>query len=85
LCGIQGTGRHCTRFKRGPQRGSGFVFHEYSAEGLVKAVKAAVNAFGQGSLDKSCPQDQHTGFSWQSSARRYEKVYEKALEIKQCK
>lgn len=65
-------------------RGSGFVFLDYNAEAMTVAIKRAIAAYAtqreawHGIIKRIMDID----FSWQSSAKKYESVYRKALELK---
>ena len=62
-------------------QGNGFVFHEYSPQALIPAVKKAVAAFkDQKAWTQAMKRVSQLDFSWQSSARRYETVYRQVLE-----
>jgi len=63
-----------------PDDGNGFVFNEYSPEALKGAVSRALAAFAdrprwQAIISRGMEKD----FSWNSSARKYADLYEKAL------
>ena len=63
---------------------TGFVFEEYSAEALLEAVERAVGRFGventqfRQMVGRAMRQD----FSWDTSAREYLNLYQKAVEYK---
>jgi starch synthase len=61
--------------------GSGFVFHEYTPEALVKAVQEATGAFkNKTKWQRAMQRVSQLDFSWRSSARRYETAYQQVLE-----
>jgi starch synthase len=63
--------------------GTGFVFEEYTAEALIEALERAIAVFNDKrkwrALMQCCMQQD---FSWERSAKEYEKVYRKALKKK---
>jgi starch synthase len=57
--------------------GNGFVFHDYSPEALLKAVKEAAGAFqDKNRWYRAMERVMQLDFSWQSSARKYEALYQ---------
>lgn len=61
--------------------GTGFVFHEYSSTAMLDAIRRAVSAY----RDRKAWQEvmvriMSRDFSWQSSAKKYEELYQRALE-----
>jgi len=62
-------------------KGNGFTFTEYSSKDLLKTIKRAVNTFKD---EKTWQKIQKSGmradFSWANSAKKYLKLYEKALK-----
>jgi starch synthase len=77
--GLSDTVRNYTR----TGRGTGFVFEEYTAEALIEALERAIAVYNDKrkwrALIQSCMQQD---FSWERSAKEYEKVYRKALKKK---
>jgi starch synthase len=62
-------------------RGNGFVFHEYTPEALITAVKTACQAYiSKTNWVKAMQRVSQIDFSWQSSASRYEMLYRQLLE-----
>jgi starch synthase len=60
-------------------KGTGFKFHEYSAEALLSTMQAALNLFDKPKeWCKLMLNGMARDFSWTVSAREYLKVYEKA-------
>lgn len=58
---------------------NGFVFEQYSSDALLKTIKKAVEAFKNKRAWKTLVEKAFTyDFSWEESARRYIKLYEKA-------
>jgi starch synthase len=58
--------------------GNGFIFHDYTAEALLKAVKEAAAAFQNKNMWNSAVERiMQMDFSWQSSAGVYESLYRK--------
>ena len=65
------------------QRGTGFKFREYSGEAMLETIQAALVAFRdrdrwQVLMRNGMAQD----YSWETSARDYIRVYEKARQLK---
>ncbi len=61
--------------------GSGFVFHDYSTGALVNAVREATGAFkNKEAWTQAVRRVSRLDFSWQPSARKYETIYQQALE-----
>jgi len=58
---------------------NGFVFDNYSKEGLIKAIERTVKAFGNKNKWRELVlKAMRYNFSWQESAKEYIKLYEKA-------
>jgi starch synthase len=64
-----------------PDLATGFKFHDYSAEEMVRALNRAVALYRDKeawlALVKRCMQED---FSWEKSATEYAALYKKALE-----
>jgi starch synthase len=60
-------------------QGNGFIFHDYRPEALLKAVREAVTAF-KDAWNRAVRRVSRLDFSWQSSARQYESIYQKVLK-----
>jgi starch synthase len=64
-------------------RGTGFVFEEYEPEALLDALGRALHLYQDApkwkALMRTCMEQD---FSWENSAKEYEKVYRKALKKK---
>ncbi len=61
--------------------GTGFVFYEYSAKALLEVIGTAVNAYkNKQAWRKVMSRAMSQDFSWQTSARKYESLYRRALE-----
>ncbi|MGE5197607.1 MAG: glycogen synthase, partial [Deltaproteobacteria bacterium] len=59
---------------------NGFVFGQYSKEGLVKKVKEALQAFkDRQDWDRLMQTAMNCNFSWSESARQYIRLYETAV------
>lgn len=57
---------------------NGFVFDSYKKEGLVKEIESAIRAFkDKKKWLKLVDKAMHCDFSWEESARKYIKLYEK--------
>lgn len=62
--------------------GNGFVFYEYSSGALLAAIKQATEAFANRSVWRTTVKlIMQLDYSWGISARKYEKMYFKLLEI----
>jgi len=60
--------------------GTGFIFDDYLADALKGALLAAIQAFNSSrSWDRVIRRIMQQDFSWQSSARKYEQLYKRAL------
>jgi starch synthase len=63
--------------------GTGFKFSDYSGEALLETVRAALVAYKNPKSWKKLMQNgMARDFSWVTSAREYEKVYERARQIR---
>ncbi|HSF15696.1 MAG TPA: glycogen synthase GlgA [Vicinamibacteria bacterium] len=61
-----------------PRAGNGFVFHDFSADDLLSAVRRAIRLFeDRGRLRHVVARAMRQDFSWKASALRYEEVYER--------
>jgi starch synthase len=59
-----------------PQEGTGFKFHDHTAEAMLGAISRAVRAFDNPKSWKGFQQNaMRQDFSWDVSAREYVKVY----------
>lgn len=64
-------------------RGTGFVFEEYTAPALVESLERAIAAYADKRAWKQLMQTgMEQDFSWERSAKEYEKVYRKAMRKK---
>ena len=65
-----------------PQNGTGFVFTEYTPSAMLRAVRRAITAWGDGARWSRI---RHSGmkldFSWNHSAANYISLYEDALQV----
>jgi starch synthase len=62
-------------------KGNGFTFTEYSSKDLLKTIKRAINIFkDEKTRQKMQKNGMKADFSWNSSAKKYLKLYEKALK-----
>ena len=72
-----------TNYSPRTDRGTGFVFEEYASGPLLTALQKALDVYHDPKrwkpLVKNCMEQD---FSWESSAKEYEKVYRKALKKK---
>jgi starch synthase len=65
-------------------RGNGFVFHEFTPEAMLGAVKLAIEAFkDKERWQRAVQRVMQLDFSWESSAKRYEGIYREVLGKKQ--
>ncbi|MBI2847855.1 MAG: glycogen synthase [Chloroflexi bacterium] len=63
--------------------GNGFVFHHYTPEALITAVKKGVEAFGHRAAWRSAMRRvMGLDFSWRASALKYDAIYRETLEKK---
>lgn len=62
-------------------QGSGFVFEDYSSEAMLAAIQRAVNSYRNKAWSKVVQRIMALDFSWQASAKKYESLYQKALEL----
>jgi starch synthase len=70
-------------FHPGTKKGNGFIFKEYTAESLVKALKEALKYFQKPRLwNRIIAAGMKEDFSWKKAAKRYINLYRTALEIK---
>lgn len=62
--------------------GNTFTFNEYSASGLFKAVRRAIDAYRQLTLwETIICRGMSLDFSWTATARQYEEFYREALHL----
>jgi starch synthase len=70
-----------TDFNAKTGRGTGFLFDEYTAPALVDCLRRAVGVYGSAKQWKLLAQTgMKQDFSWEQSAKEYEKVYRKAMK-----
>lgn len=64
-------------------QGNGFAFSDYSEEALLAAVERALETYRRKDTWRTLlGQGMRADFSWQTSARKYVELYQKALEFK---
>ena len=64
-----------------PETGTGFKFHDYSAEAMMEAMEAAVQHFeDKTSWESLMKRGMALEFSWEKAAAQYEDIYKKAIE-----
>jgi starch synthase len=63
-------------------KGSGFVFQGYDSEAMLAAIQRAINSYGKKAWRDVMRRIMALDFSWKASARKYESLYKKALELK---
>ena len=62
-------------------QGNGFVFRDYTPEALIAIVNRAINAFGNRQVwYKAVQRVMNLDFSWQASAKKYDKLYRYARD-----
>jgi starch synthase len=70
-------------FEAKSRSGNGFIFYDYSSQALVQAMRKAVSFYQKPSvwktIMKNCLQED---YSWTYSAKRYRRLYDKAVEKK---
>ena len=64
--------------------GNGFVFRDYSAEALLRAVRQAADCYTGNPVQwrKLMEEGMRQEFSWEDTARGYAELYQRALEFK---
>ncbi len=64
-----------------PAGGNGFVFREYRADEMLLAIQRAVKVFqDQDRWQELVHRGMKEDFSWEQSARKYQRLYEKVLD-----
>jgi starch synthase len=64
-------------------KGNGFTFKKYNSKEMLEAMKAAVDVFkDKKTWSKIQKNGMRADFSWDASAKKYLKLYEKALKAK---
>jgi starch synthase len=66
-------------------RGSGFVFQDYNPEAMMAAIKRALYSYRNKAWHKVIERIMASDFSWQASAKKYESLYRKVLELPHAK
>jgi starch synthase len=62
------------------KRGSGFVFNEYSGQGLISALRRSVEAYkADAAWGHLAPRIMRQDFSWREPAEKYDLLYKRAL------
>ncbi|UCC39449.1 MAG: glycogen synthase [Candidatus Aminicenantes bacterium] len=78
-----GLGETVKPFSLKTLRGNGFLFREFSPQALLKAVKKALRCYKEPALWKKIMEAGfREDYSWKNAAKRYRKLYQRALEIK---
>ncbi|MCL2698785.1 MAG: glycogen synthase GlgA [Defluviitaleaceae bacterium] len=70
-----------THFDPGTKTGNGFVFQDYDANGMMWALRRAVDVYGSGSWQKLVKNAMNCDFSWAKSAEKYIDLYERLKSI----
>lgn len=64
-------------------KGNGFVFEKYTAGEMMKAIKEALEVYrDQKNWVKIVQNGMASDFSWESSAKKYDALYRKLMEVK---
>lgn len=71
-----------THYNSQTKEGNGFVFEHYNAEGLLWAIREALNVYHQGEEEWNyvVKNAMNCNYSWDSSARKYVELYESMIE-----
>lgn len=63
--------------------GNGFVFHNYDAKAMLTAIQRALDCYkNREAWQRLMRRIMALDFSWQASAKKYESLYRKVLELK---
>jgi len=62
-------------------RGSGFVFTEYNSEAMLAAIERGLDSYRNKTWLEVIQRIMALDFSWEASAKKYEALYRKALEL----
>ena len=63
-------------------KGNGFVFQDYDSGAMLAAIQRAISSYAKKAWPNVMRRIMALDFSWQASARRYEYIYRKAMELK---
>ena len=78
-----GLGETVRAFNPKTLKGNGFIFKEFSPQALLKAIKKALSCYKEPSLwQKIMEAGFRENYSWENAAKRYGRLYQRALEIK---
>lgn len=78
-----GLGETVKPFNPKTMEGNGFVFKDYSARALLDSIKEALAFYNNPTLwRKVIEAGFRENFSWESSAKKYVRLYKRAIEIK---
>ena len=78
-----GLGETVRPFSPKTMKGNGFVFKEFSPQALLKAIKKALSCYKEPFLwRKIMEAGFRENYSWENAAKRYGRLYRRALEIK---
>ncbi len=78
-----GLGETVKPFSSKTLRGNGFIFKEFSPHALLKAIKKALICYNEPSLwQKIIEAGFRENYSWENAAKKYGRLYQRALEIK---
>ena len=66
------------------ERGSGFIFHDYTVDSLLGKLNEAIECFNDGeSWEQIVLAGMNRDFTWKNSAEEYDQLYRQLLE--KCK
>ncbi len=78
-----GLGETVETFDAKTLKGNGFIFREYSSQALLRAIKDALRFYAKPRFwTKIVQQGLTKNFSWETAARRYLRLYQKAIDMK---
>ena len=70
-------------FSRKTMKGNGFVFKEYSSRALIRALQDALKCYEKPEIwQKIIREGFRKNYSWETSAKKYAKLYRSALDLK---
>ena len=65
------------------RKGNGFVFKEFTSQALLETLEAALNCYRRPDLWKKIMEaGLRENFSWEKAARKYLRLYQRALEVR---
>ncbi len=60
---------------------TGFVFDDYSTEGLLTCINSAFKVYGNKDYEMAVINAMTTDYSWEKSAREYKSLYERIVDL----